>query len=185
MKHFTHNHKQTQKDFIHELSVQVQCRIQEAWGWCTGMTQRDGMGKEVGGGFRMGNTCTPVADACWCMAKPIQYCRVKNNNNNKILKNKKRIILVGIKSLMNILIYIFFLTKNTNSFYIWIIAWEHMLILDNDIFLKFDMCHVLRQILYIIYHIWSSQTHHNILDTLDSYPSIIRKVKLRKHKSFE
>ena len=31
--------------------------IQDAWGWCTGMTQRDGMGREVGGGFRMGNTC--------------------------------------------------------------------------------------------------------------------------------
>ena len=25
---------------------------------------RDGMGREVGGGFRMGNTCTPMADAC-------------------------------------------------------------------------------------------------------------------------
>ena len=34
------------------------------WGWCTGMTQRDGLVREVGGGFRMGNTCTPVADAC-------------------------------------------------------------------------------------------------------------------------
>ena len=33
------------------------------------MTQRDGMGREVGDGFRMGNTCTPMADACWCMAK--------------------------------------------------------------------------------------------------------------------
>ena len=31
---------------------------------CTGMTQRDGTGREVGGGFRMGNTCTPVADSC-------------------------------------------------------------------------------------------------------------------------
>ena len=41
------------------------------------MTQRDGMGREAGGGFRMGNTCTPVADSCWCMAKPIQYCKVK------------------------------------------------------------------------------------------------------------
>ena len=28
----------------------------EAWGWCTGTTQRDGMGREEGGGFRMGNT---------------------------------------------------------------------------------------------------------------------------------
>ena len=23
-----------------------------------------------------GNTCIPVADSCWCMAKPIQYCKV-------------------------------------------------------------------------------------------------------------
>ena len=34
----------------------------DAWGWCTGTTQRDGMGWEEGGGFRMGNTCIPVAD---------------------------------------------------------------------------------------------------------------------------
>ena len=38
-------------------------------GWCTGMTLRDGIGTEVGGGFRMGNTCTPMADSCQCMAK--------------------------------------------------------------------------------------------------------------------
>ena len=25
---------------------------------------RDGMGREVKGGFRIGNTCTPVADSC-------------------------------------------------------------------------------------------------------------------------
>ena len=29
----------------------------------TGTTQRDGMGREEGGGFRMGNTCIPVADS--------------------------------------------------------------------------------------------------------------------------
>ena len=34
--------------------------------------QRDGMGREVAGGFRMGDTSTPMADSCWCMAKPIQ-----------------------------------------------------------------------------------------------------------------
>ena len=44
----------------YESPVQVWCRIQEAWGWCTGMTQRDGMGRDMGGGFRIGNTCTPV-----------------------------------------------------------------------------------------------------------------------------
>ena len=59
-----------------ESPVHVQCMIQGARGWCTGMTQRDRMGREVGGGFRMGNTCTPMLDSCQCMAKPIQYCKV-------------------------------------------------------------------------------------------------------------
>ena len=40
-----------------------------------------------GGGFRMGNTCIPVVDSCWYMAKPIQYCKVKKN---KIKNNKKK-----------------------------------------------------------------------------------------------
>ena len=47
---------------------------------CSGLVhwdhQRLGMGKEVGGGFRMGNMCTPVVNSCWCMEKPIQYCKV-------------------------------------------------------------------------------------------------------------
>ena len=38
-------------------------------GWCTGKTQRDRMGKEAGGGIRMGNTCKSMADSCQCMAK--------------------------------------------------------------------------------------------------------------------
>ena len=29
---------------------------------CTGTAQRDGMGREEGGGFGMGNTCIPVVD---------------------------------------------------------------------------------------------------------------------------
>ena len=33
-------------------------------GWCTGMTQKGGTGREVGGGFRMGSMCTPVVDSC-------------------------------------------------------------------------------------------------------------------------
>ena len=37
-----------------ELPVQVRCRIQDAWGWCTGMTQRDGMERKVGGGSGWG-----------------------------------------------------------------------------------------------------------------------------------
>ena len=48
------------------------------------LDSRNGMGREVGGGFRMGNTCTPLVDACWCMAKPIQYCKVKKNHSNRL-----------------------------------------------------------------------------------------------------
>ena len=43
------------------------------------------MGREEGGGFRMGNTCIPVADSFQYMAKPIQYFKVK-----KFVKIKKK-----------------------------------------------------------------------------------------------
>ena len=56
--------------------VQVRCMRHGAQGWCTGMTLWDGMGREVGGGFRMENRCMPMADSCQCMAKPLQYCKV-------------------------------------------------------------------------------------------------------------
>ena len=42
-----------------ESPVYVRRRIQHAWGWCTVMTQRDVVGREVGGGFMFGNACTP------------------------------------------------------------------------------------------------------------------------------
>ena len=38
--------------------------IQDARGWCTWLTRRDGTGREVGGGLRMGNTYMPMADSC-------------------------------------------------------------------------------------------------------------------------
>ena len=56
--------------------VQIRCMRPGAQGWCTGITQRDGMGKEVGGGFTMGNTRAPMADSCQFMAKPLQYCKI-------------------------------------------------------------------------------------------------------------
>ena len=42
------------------------------------MTQRDGTERGEEGRFRMGNTCIPVADSGWYMAKPIQHCKAKN-----------------------------------------------------------------------------------------------------------
>ena len=54
---------------MNESPVQVRCRILDAWGWGTGLTQRDGLGWEEGGGFRMGNTCIPVVDSFRYLAK--------------------------------------------------------------------------------------------------------------------
>ena len=50
----------TSPGWMHETSAQ---------GWCTGKTQRDGLGREAGLGIRMGNTCKSMADSCQCMAK--------------------------------------------------------------------------------------------------------------------
>ena len=50
----------TSPGWMHETSAQ---------GWCTGKTQRGGMGREAGGGIEMGNTCKSMADSCQCMAK--------------------------------------------------------------------------------------------------------------------
>ena len=36
----------------------------QTMGWCSGTTQRDGMGREKGAGFRIRNKCIPVADSC-------------------------------------------------------------------------------------------------------------------------
>ena len=52
------------------------------------------MGREVGGGFRIGNSRTPVADSCQCMAKPIQYyCKVKFKKIIKFFFKKAEILL--------------------------------------------------------------------------------------------
>ena len=57
---------------------QVQCTILDAWGWCTGMTQRDGTGRKEGGGFRMGNTCIPVADHVDIWQNQYNIVKLKN-----------------------------------------------------------------------------------------------------------
>ena len=46
--------------WVHETSAQ---------GWCTGMTQRDGMEMEARVGIAMGSTGKSMADSCQCMAK--------------------------------------------------------------------------------------------------------------------
>ena len=41
--------------------------------WCTGMTQKDGMGREGGGTSVAGDTCIPGADSCQWMAKTTDF----------------------------------------------------------------------------------------------------------------
>ena len=50
----------TSPGWMHETSARA---------WYTGKTQRDRMGREVGGGIRMGNTCKPMAVSFQCMTK--------------------------------------------------------------------------------------------------------------------
>ena len=67
---------------MHETSAQ---------GWYTGKTQRDGMGREAGGGIWMGNTCRSIADSFQCMAKTTTlYCKVTGLQLIKINEKKKK-----------------------------------------------------------------------------------------------
>ena len=50
--------------------------ILDAWGWCTGTTQGEGVGRGEGGGVQDGGTGVPVVDLFQCLAELIQYCKV-------------------------------------------------------------------------------------------------------------
>ena len=67
------------------------------------------MRREVGGGFRMGNTCTPLADSCQCMAKLIQCCKVISLQ----LKEKEK------KKITNFTVYSFYkeYSKEKSNFF--------------------------------------------------------------------
>ena len=71
------NDIETCKIYVRRISISGLMHDTGCSGWCDGMTQRDGMGREVGGAFRMWNTCTLMVDSSQCTAKPIQYCKVK------------------------------------------------------------------------------------------------------------
>ena len=64
-----------------------------AQGWCTGKTQRDGMGREVGGGSGWGTHVNPWLIHVSVWQKPLQYCKVISIQLIKIIK-KTRIYLI-------------------------------------------------------------------------------------------
>ena len=57
------------------------------------------MGREEGGGFRMGNTCMPVADSFLYMAEPINIVKFKNEikflKKDSLLQISKGTSLLG------------------------------------------------------------------------------------------
>ena len=71
----------TSPGWMHETSAQ---------GWCTGKTQRDGMGREVGGGIRMGTHVYPWLIHVNVWQKPLQYCKVISLQLIKIIGKKKK-----------------------------------------------------------------------------------------------
>ena len=72
----------TSPGWMHETSVQ---------GWCTGMTQRDGMGWEVRGGSGWGTHVNPWLIHVSVWQKPLQYCKVISLQLIKINEKKKKI----------------------------------------------------------------------------------------------
>ena len=68
---------------------------QGAQGWCTGKTQSDGMGREVGGGSGWGTHVNPWLIHVNVWQKPLQYCKVislqliKTNGKKKETKIEK------------------------------------------------------------------------------------------------
>ena len=82
------------------LGLQSHCRWWlQPWNWKTLAPWKESYDKprqrikKQRGGFRMGNTCVPVADSFWYLAKLIQFVKFKNKiklKKNKVLKEKKK-----------------------------------------------------------------------------------------------
>ena len=66
---------------MHETSAQ---------GWCTGKTQRDGVGREAGGGIGMGTHVNPWLIHVNVWQKTLQYCKVISLQLIKINEKKKK-----------------------------------------------------------------------------------------------
>ena len=97
-------HVATNIQFIQnwKFPVQVRCRIQDAWGWCTGMTQRDGIGREVGGGSGWGTCVHP-----WWI-----HVDVWQNQYNIVISLQLKLINLKLKkALMNFLLVFYIFTN--------------------------------------------------------------------------
>ena len=83
------------------IETSIQSRVKEitspgwmhetgAQGWCTGKTQRDGMGRVAGGGLGWGTHVNPWLIHVNVWQKPLQYCKVISLQLIKINEKKKK-----------------------------------------------------------------------------------------------
>ena len=72
------------------------------------MALRDGMGREVGEGFRMGKTCAPMADSCQIDGKTVEIVAGFILGGSRITADGecsheiKRHLLLGRKAMTNL-----------------------------------------------------------------------------------
>ena len=79
--------------YIIICETNLQSRLQDTG--CLGLVNWDDPEGWYGEGDGRGiqdweNTCTPVEDSCWCMAKPTQYCKVDSLQFKKYIYIKKK-----------------------------------------------------------------------------------------------
>ena len=76
---------------VNELPVQVQCMIQDTWGWCTGITRRDGMRREMAGDSGWGTHVHLWQIHIYVLQNQYNIVKQLDSNENKYIyiENKK------------------------------------------------------------------------------------------------
>ena len=91
--------KYVQYHIWNESPVQVWCTILDAWGWCTGTTQRDGMGREEGSGWGTHVYLWWIHFDIW----QNQYNIVKFKNKIKIWTNVDNTTILNSQTLLRLI----------------------------------------------------------------------------------
>ena len=98
------------------------------------------MGREERGGFRMGNTCVPVVDSFWYLAKLIQFVKFKNKIKFKKKNSKlKSFVCVPTKTMSNLSLLSARITTVTIVY--WDIPYSRTIRTVSGVFLRAVACY--------------------------------------------
>ena len=77
--------------YVNKPPVQVQCMIQDTWGWCTGITRRDGMRREMAGDSGWGTHVHLWQIHVYVLQNQYNIVKQLDSNENKYIyiENKK------------------------------------------------------------------------------------------------